>query len=196
MSQSLQQVYADAEPFSAEFVGPNGLSVLPGGFGRSTFAVAPRIPLAVSGSGCRIVDDAGRELIDVHNNFTALIHGHAHPAVVEAAERAFRNGSAFGLPNRVEFEHAQMMVERLDGIAQAAGLFQFCGCIEEFTSTPQQRRKRKAKADHMTITRADAITLAVRAVMARYHSKVYETVDMATESPLVHAPDPSADFQV
>lgn len=118
MSQSLQQAYAEAEPFSAEFVGPNGLSVLPGGFGRSTFAVAPRIPLAVSGSGCRIVDDAGRELIDVHNNFTALIHGHAHPAVVEAAERAFRNGSAFGLPNRVEFEHAQMMIERLDCVDQ------------------------------------------------------------------------------
>jgi hypothetical protein len=32
--------------------------------------------------------------------------------------------------------------------------------------------------------------------MARDHSKVYETVDMATESPFVHAPDPSADFQV
>ena len=78
----------------------------------------------------------------------------------------------------------------------AAGLFLFCGSTEEFTGSLQQWRKRKAKANDLTITRADAITLAVRTVMARDHSEVYETVDMATESPLVYASDPSANFQV
>ncbi len=77
-----------------------------------------------------------------------------------------------------------------------ARLFQFCGSIEKLTGAFQQRRKRKAKADDLTITRADAIALAVRAVMTLDQSKVYETVDMATESPLVYASDPAAYFQV
>jgi hypothetical protein len=78
----------------------------------------------------------------------------------------------------------------------AAGLVLFCCSTEVFTGAFQKRRKRKAKADDLTITRADAITLAVRTVMALDHSEVYETVDMATESPLVYASDPSANFQV
>ena len=48
----------------------------------------------------------------------------------------------------------------------------------------------------MTFARADAVALPVRAVVARDHTKVNETVDMTTERPLVDASDPSANFQV
>lgn len=122
----------------------------------------------------------------------ATIFGHRELSPNRSASAFCKGASRFDTVDMSQTD--ENLLTQKDLIA--AGLFQFCGCIEEFTSTPQQRRKRKAKADDLTITRADAITLAVRAVMARDHSKVYETVDMATESPFVHAPDPSADFQV
>jgi glutamate-1-semialdehyde 2,1-aminomutase len=87
--------------------------LLPGGLGRSTFAVGGAPPVAVRGEGCRLWDDAGKEVIDLNNNFTALVHGHAHPKVVAAAERALRSGSSFGLPNPSELRHARLLLGRL-----------------------------------------------------------------------------------
>ncbi|WP_194166894.1 aspartate aminotransferase family protein [Mycolicibacterium sp. P9-22] len=74
--------------------------------------------MAVRGEGCYIEDDGGYRLIDVNNNFTALIHGHAHPVVHDAAQCAMRDGMAFGLPNMLEIEHAQLMMDRLRYVDQ------------------------------------------------------------------------------
>jgi glutamate-1-semialdehyde 2,1-aminomutase len=117
-TSSTQKSASPAQSFQATFTGPSGHSLLPGGYGRSTFAVAPRTPMAVRGEGCYLEDDAGRRLIDVNNNFTALIHGHAHPAIHEAAERAMRDGMAFGLPNMLEIDHARLMLDRLRYVDQ------------------------------------------------------------------------------
>lgn len=108
----------DAAPFGDVFTGPAGRSLLPGGYGRGTFAIAPRTPMAVSGSGCRVRDDSGRELIDLHNNFTAMLHGYGHPQIVEAACEAMRNGSSFGLPTMYEVDHAAHMLDRLRYVDQ------------------------------------------------------------------------------
>ncbi len=99
-------------------VGRRGYPLLPGGFGRSTLYMGAPSPLAVRGEGHRIWDDQGRELIDASNNFTTLIHGHAHPEITEAAERALRDGACFGLPNALEWEHAELMLERLPTLDQ------------------------------------------------------------------------------
>lgn len=117
-TSTAQETNVKAQPFKDTFVGAAGHALLPGGFGRSTFAVAPRTPMAVSGSGCYINDDSGRRLIDVHNNFTAMIHGHAHPEITEAAHRAMREGMSFGLPNMLEIDHARVMLERLNYVDQ------------------------------------------------------------------------------
>lgn len=92
--------------------------LLPGGFGRSTFAVGERAPLVVRGEGWRLWDERGRELIDLNNNFTALVHGHAHERLVAAADRALRGGASFGLPNEAELLHANALMERLPGLDQ------------------------------------------------------------------------------
>ena len=68
-------------------VGRRGYPLLPGGFGRSTLYMGAPSPLAVRGEGHRIWDDQGRELIDASNNFTTLIHGHAHPHITSAIVR-------------------------------------------------------------------------------------------------------------
>ena len=105
-------------PFAQAFVGPRGHSLLPGGFGKAITAVGPWSPMAVRGDGWRLWDDTGKELIDLHGNFTANIHGNAHPAIVAAIENAARCGLSFGLPNHYEIEHARRLVDRLAGLDQ------------------------------------------------------------------------------
>lgn len=87
--------------------------VLPGGYGRSTLMVGPDTPYAWRGEGYRLWDDTGRALIDLNNNFTALIHGHAHPDIVRAAVHAAESGASFGLPNVHEINHAERLIQRL-----------------------------------------------------------------------------------
>jgi glutamate-1-semialdehyde 2,1-aminomutase len=99
--------------------GPRGHSLLPGGYGRSSLAsVGQYSPVAVRGSGYRLWDEAGTEILDFHNNFTALIHGHGHPAIVKAASEALRDGVTFGLPNLSELQHARALLTRLDQLDQ------------------------------------------------------------------------------
>jgi glutamate-1-semialdehyde 2,1-aminomutase len=57
-------------------------------------------------------------LIDCSNNFTALVHGHAEPHIVAAAEKAMRAGTCFSLPNRYELEHAQELLKRFPALDQ------------------------------------------------------------------------------
>ncbi len=91
---------------------------LPGGYGRGTFYVGERSPRLVRGSGFRVVDEGGRELIDLNNNFTVLVHGHAHPHVTEAAVAAARDGACFGMPTAAELDHAEELVARVPWVEQ------------------------------------------------------------------------------
>src|SRR5580765_562253 len=54
--------------------------VMPGGNTRTTVYMAPYPPYAASGDGCWITDVEGDRRLDCLNNYTALIHGHAHAA--------------------------------------------------------------------------------------------------------------------
>src|SRR5205807_1843513 len=92
--------------------------LLPGGYGRSTYYTGAPAPYAIRGEGHRIWDDRGRELIDANGNFTSLVHGNAHPQIVEAASRAMRDGSCWGIPNLHEWEHAEILLSRLPGLDQ------------------------------------------------------------------------------
>jgi len=80
--------------------------VLPGGNSRTTVYMAPRPIYAAEGEGCWIIDVDGDRRLDLLNNYTALIHGHAHPAVTEAATRRLARGSAFPLPTAEEIRCA------------------------------------------------------------------------------------------
>jgi glutamate-1-semialdehyde 2,1-aminomutase len=75
--------------------------------------MAPRPPYAASGDGCWIVDVDGDRRLDCLNNYTALIHGHAHPAIVDAATRRLARGTSFPLPTPEEIELATIIVDRL-----------------------------------------------------------------------------------
>jgi glutamate-1-semialdehyde 2,1-aminomutase len=98
--------------------GRRGHLLLPGGVGRSSLSVGEATPHVVRGEGYRIWDDRGHELIDVNNNFTVAVHGHAHPEIVDAAEQALRAGASFGLPNLYEWDHAELMLDRYPSLDQ------------------------------------------------------------------------------
>jgi glutamate-1-semialdehyde 2,1-aminomutase len=65
------------------------------------------------GEGWRLCDVDGHELIDLQGNYTSLVHGHAFPPVVRAAQDALAEGSAFGLPTAAEVELAERLAARL-----------------------------------------------------------------------------------
>jgi glutamate-1-semialdehyde 2,1-aminomutase len=87
--------------------------LLPGGYGRANIVVGERAPLVRIGSGCKIVDEYGDEKIDLNNNFTALLHGHAHSLITDRATGALQAGASFGLPNEWELKHARALIDRI-----------------------------------------------------------------------------------
>ena len=97
---------------AAETVRQRALRRLPGGITRSTVFVAPHPPYAVRGVGARVIDVEGHEVVDANNNYTALIHGHAHPDLVKVAIDAVSSGSAFGLPTPAEVDLAETLGAR------------------------------------------------------------------------------------
>jgi glutamate-1-semialdehyde 2,1-aminomutase len=75
--------------------------------------VAPHPPYALRGAGYELVDVDGHRTIDLQNNYTALVHGHAYGPVVSAATAALTEGSAFGLPTGAEVELAECLAARV-----------------------------------------------------------------------------------
>jgi len=63
--------------------------------------------------GSRIVDFDGNEYVDVTMAYGPLILGHSHPVVVEAAERAIRNGTVYAIAHEQEVRWAELMVEAI-----------------------------------------------------------------------------------
>ena len=89
---------------------------LPGGSTRTTVYAAPYPPYIESGAGLRIRDVDGNVYRDFLGNYTSLILGHAHPAVVAAVEAQVRRGSAFAAPTEAEVELAEEIRRRVPSV--------------------------------------------------------------------------------
>ncbi len=89
---------------------------IPGGNTRSLAFFAP-YPLAItSGSGCRIRDADGNEFIDLLNNYTASVHGHAVPAINEAMREQAALGTVFPAPGEPQAELAERITGRVTSV--------------------------------------------------------------------------------
>lgn len=87
--------------------------VIPGGVNspvRAFKSVGGDPPYIVRGKGSRIWDADGNEYIDYVGSWGPLILGHAHPAVVEAVEKANRDGASFGACTPMEAELAEEVI--------------------------------------------------------------------------------------
>ncbi len=93
--------------------------VIPGGVNspvRSFRAVEGTPPFLTRGQGSRVWDVDGNEYIDYLGSWGPLALGHAHPAVVEAVQRAAADGTSFGAPVEQEVELAEIICGALPSV--------------------------------------------------------------------------------
>ena len=93
--------------------------VIPGGVNspvRSFRAVEGTPPFIARGNGARVWDVDGNEYIDYLGSWGPLALGHAHPAVVEAVQRAAADGTSFGAPVEQEVQLAEMICAALPSV--------------------------------------------------------------------------------
>ncbi len=88
---------------------------IPGGVNspvRAFRAVGGTPRFVASGHGPYITDADGREYVDLVSSWGALLHGHAHPAVVDAVTSTAARGTSYGAPTEAEVTLAEEMIER------------------------------------------------------------------------------------
>ncbi len=101
--------------------------VMPGGVSspvRAFGSVKGEPPFVARGRGATITDVDGKTYVDLVCSWGPLILGHAHPAVIDAVERAARDGLSFGATCAAEVELAEALLSR----------FPFCDKVR-FVST-------------------------------------------------------------
>lgn len=104
---------------SSEALFARAQRVLPGGVNspvRAFRAVGGTPPFLTRGEGCHVWDEDGREYLDFIGSWGPLILGHSHPAVLDAVEKAMRDGLSFGAPTAREVEMAELLVEIVPNI--------------------------------------------------------------------------------
>ena len=103
--------------------------VMPGGNTRTGVHFTPYPAFMVQGSGAYLTDLDGNRYLDFLNNFTSLVHGHAHPALINAAREQLPNGSVYASPMMKQVELAEMICERVPSVEQV----RFCNSGTEAT---------------------------------------------------------------
>ena len=93
--------------------------VIPGGVNSPVRAfrnvgMTPRF--IASAKGSRITDAEGRTYIDYIGSWGPMILGHAHPAVLEAVEKAAGDGLSFGAATGREVEMAELLCGIVPGL--------------------------------------------------------------------------------
>ena len=95
------------------------LQVLPGGVNSPVRAMRAigRDPIFIErGDGAEIFDVDGNVYVDYVCSWGPLIHGHAHPAILEAVAEAAAAGTTFGAPTAGEVELAELVASRMPAV--------------------------------------------------------------------------------
>jgi glutamate-1-semialdehyde 2,1-aminomutase len=90
-------------------------ATMPGGVSspvRAFGAVHGDPPFVARGQGAHVWDSEGRRYVDLVGSWGPLILGHAHPAVLEAVQRAAGGGLTFGATCEAEVELAERILAR------------------------------------------------------------------------------------
>lgn len=100
---------------------------MPAGETRAAGYHSPYPLTLAGGMGSIVTDLDGNEYIDLSNNFTSLLHGHAYPPIVEAVSRVIGNGTAWPARNTTQIELAELIVDRVPSV----DLVRFCNSGSE-----------------------------------------------------------------
>lgn len=107
-----QNTYAERTPKSATAY-TDAAQYMTGGETRSIVFFPPH-PLTIEhGEGAYLYDLDGNRYIDLLNNYTSMIHGHAHPAILDAAHKAIDKGVCYGAAIPEQIELSKMLCERV-----------------------------------------------------------------------------------
>lgn len=93
--------------------------VIPGGVNspvRSCKGMGQPPMVAERGEGPYVYDADGNKFIDYCGSWGALIHGHAHPEIVRAAQERVANGSTFGITTEIEEKIASKIIQLMPSI--------------------------------------------------------------------------------
>ncbi|MEO9239607.1 MAG: glutamate-1-semialdehyde 2,1-aminomutase [Jatrophihabitantaceae bacterium] len=107
-------------PISAELFA-RAQQVIPGGVNspvRAFRAVGGTPRFMASGQGPYLTDVDGNRYVDLVASWGPMIHGHAHPAIVEAVQRAASSGLSFGTPTLGEIELAEEIIARVAAVEE------------------------------------------------------------------------------
>lgn len=86
--------------------------VMTGGVSRNTIFRRPHPFYVSTAKGSYVTDIDANTRIDFANNMASLIHGHAHPDIVEAVTEQMQKGTAYTLGTEIEVEFGELLVER------------------------------------------------------------------------------------
>ena len=70
------------------------------------------------GAGSKLWDVDGNEYIDLFSTGLSLMHGHAHPAIVEALHQALSRGTAWPGASTAQIDFAELLCARVPGAEQ------------------------------------------------------------------------------
>jgi len=94
-------------------------AVIPGGVSspvRAFRAVGGEPFFVARGEGAHLVATDGSRYVDWVQSWGASILGHAHPAVIEAVQRAAADGTSYGAPTAREVELAEAICARVPSV--------------------------------------------------------------------------------
>ena len=135
VSQDLEQVkaniikqYEEMTPKSKELF-EESRKWLPGGGTRNITYFYPYPFYVTKGEGTYLEDVDGNRYIDVQNNMTVLLHGHAHPKITETLQKQAKLGTAHNAPTSGQYELAKILCERVPSIEE----IRFCNSGTEAT---------------------------------------------------------------
>jgi glutamate-1-semialdehyde 2,1-aminomutase len=100
---------------SSKAIYERACKVITGGVSRNTIFRQPHPYYVASAKGSYITDIDGTECIDFANNMGSLIHGHSHPAIVDAVIEQLLKGSAYTMGTEAEVAFAELLIGRCHG---------------------------------------------------------------------------------
>jgi glutamate-1-semialdehyde 2,1-aminomutase len=112
-------VSSDADSFTNAGLVARAQKVIPGGVSspvRAFRSVGGDPYVVARGEGAYVWDVEGRRYTDFVQSYGAVILGHAHPAVVEAIQKAAALGTSFGAPTPGEVLLAEAICERVPSV--------------------------------------------------------------------------------
>ncbi len=124
--------------------------LMPGGTSRQAGYWTPYPLTFERGEGPFLWDVDSNRYFDLINNYTAMVHGHAYPPIVEAAQRQAARGTGWAGGNRNQLDLAEQIVARVASVDQV-----------RFTNSGSE-------AASLAFTIARKVTGRPKLLMARY----------------------------